>query len=435
MGASTPSREEVLASVRVLRQLGARTPATYLGEVSDGGASVVLETYANLDARVMRAISESARRLRGVRHPHLVMVVSVEAIGPAWSIVTEHVDGLPLADVFFGMSLGARLRVVVDVLTALSALHVPIAQSGAPLIHGGVLLRSAFVDKTGKTKLGFAYQSALCVGKNSYAPEALLADEKTVDARTDVYGAGVLLWEAVTGRPLFSADSPEVIVRKQLSGRVDKALPAARDRWARSLLPVIERALAIDPTLRYATIAEMAAALRIAVRARLMIHEDIIEELWPAETKPKAASGVQPIREEQHPEVLASETRIVVAGEPEPELEPLRDDVQPSSRQASTPPSRALGVWATVALAVTLLAIVAGVLAMLVHSRTRDVARGAPAESLIPTPSAASPEPVVPASTATVDEPPAIPQVAPTTPSKGVRRPAKPHGTYNPSSI
>ena len=38
----------------------------------------------------------------------------------------------------------------------------------------------------------------------------------------------------------------------------------------------------------------MAAALRIAVRARLMIHEDIIEEVWPAETN-KLASGTQPV--------------------------------------------------------------------------------------------------------------------------------------------
>src|SRR5271169_6417751 len=114
----------MLAHVRVVRELGARTPATYLGEGSVDGSAVVLETYANLEPRLMRAISESAQRLRGERHPHLVSVLSVEPIGPSWSVVTEHVDGVPLADVFFGMSLGARLRAVVDVLTALSALHV-----------------------------------------------------------------------------------------------------------------------------------------------------------------------------------------------------------------------------------------------------------------------------------------------------------------------
>ncbi len=109
-----------------------------------------------------------------------------------------------------------------------------------------------------------------------------------------MYGAGVMLWEAITGRELFGIDAPEAIVKKQLAGRIAKAVPPAREKWASALLPVVDRALAVDPQDRYASIAELAGAMRIAVRARLMTHEDVVEEIWPAATTPKVQSGVQP---------------------------------------------------------------------------------------------------------------------------------------------
>jgi serine/threonine protein kinase len=306
--ASVPAREE-LARVRIVRELGARTPGTYLGR-RDGTdhTDVVLETFANLDPKSTRMVLETANRLKGARpHPHIVSIIACDRIGNGISIVTDFVDGMPLEEVFFAMSLGARLRAVVDILAALSALHLD------EILHGGILLRSSFAEKTGKTKLGFAYRRPLCVKKESYAPEMLLGDEGAIDARTDVYGAGVLLWEAVNGRPLFGSAKPEDVVREQLAGRIAKPHVPLRDKWASTVVPVVERALAVDPQGRYASIAEMAAALRIAVRARLMTHDDVIEELWPAETKPKHTSGVIPA------------VRPVVAEKkkPEPEPEPI----------------------------------------------------------------------------------------------------------------
>jgi serine/threonine-protein kinase len=267
----------------------------------------VLETFANLDPKSTRSVLETANRLKGARpHPHIVSVIACDRIGNGISIVTDFVDGMPLEEVFFAMSLGARLRAVVDVLAALSALHQ------GDMLHGGILLRSSFAEKTGKTKLGFAYRRALCVKKESYAPEMLLGDEAAIDARTDVYNAGVLLWEAVNGRPLFGSATPEDVVREQLAGRIAKPHVPLRDKWASTVVPVVERALSIEPSKRYASIAEMAAALRIAVRARLMTHEDVIEELWPAETKPKHSSGVIP-----------AVRPVVEAKKPEPIFEPI----------------------------------------------------------------------------------------------------------------
>src|SRR6185437_330295 len=278
----------MLAHVRIVRELGDRTPGTYLGH-RDGEEpeDVVLETYAEIGSRALERVTELARNVEGMPpHPHVVRVISAQRIGAGLSVVSDFVDGVPLDDVFFGLSLGGRLRAVVDVLAALSALHA------AGVVHGGILRGSSFVETHGRTKLGFAYRQPMCIRKDTYAPEALLGDEAAIEARTDVYGAGVMLWEAVTGRVLFGNERPERVIERQLGGRIEKATPPKADRWASTLLPVVERALAVDPKERYASVAELAAAVRIAVRARLMMHEDVVEEIWPAETKPKHTSGV-----------------------------------------------------------------------------------------------------------------------------------------------
>ena len=406
--ASVP--EELLRHARIVGELGARTPGAYLAETPDG-TKVVLETYAE-------PVGDVARRLCGLRHPHLITVLSVERTSSVWSIATELVDGVPLEQVFYGLSLGGRLRAVVDVLTALSALHV--ADGGAPIVHRGVLLDASFVDKSGRTKLGFAYR-----GTGGQAPEVL--PSAALDVRTDVYGAGVLLWEAVTGRPLFGDASPAQILERQRAGRVEKALPKASDRWARCLLPVIERALATEPSNRYATIAEMAGALRIAVRARLMFHDDIAEEIWPADTVPRHSSGAQPAAQP------TSEMRVSSPGHRDPKCvepsdAPVQRDIPPVSAPVALP---RLGWW-MIGAGIVALAILVAALVAVVHAQRHASVINAP-PSAAPTPDVDTPVTTAP----THDEAPA-PAAAPQQPAphKAIKRaPPKSPGTFDPTTI
>jgi hypothetical protein len=457
--ASVPARDE-LARVRIVRELGERTPGTYLGRRDgDDRTDVVLETYANLDPKQSRMVLETANRMKAARpHPHIVAVIACDRIGSGISIISDFVDGMPLDEVFFNMSLGARLRAVVDILAALSALHLD------EILHCGVLLRSAFAEKTGKTKLGFAYKRAVCSKRDSYAPEMLLGDEGATDARTDVYGAGVLLWEAVNGQPLFGNARPEDVVREQLAGRIAKPHVPARDKWASTVVPVAFRTLAIDPKDHYASIAEMAAALRIAVRARLMTHDDVIEELWPAETKPKHSSGIIPaakvaepvfeadpmIEPEPEPELtmeaphlgpLAEGTAsgIVPLAEPKPEPEP--ELVPESPRVVVVPKNRSMFVPVMVVVISAVIAIGA-TLVRLTRAPQIAVPRAVATERA-PMPSSVAPPPpqktaeerapaastAAPTQTAT----PAPPQTI-TPRTKPGRRP-KTRGNYDPESI
>ncbi len=393
-----------------------------------------VDTFTRLDPRVMRAISEIAKRLRDApKHPHLVQVRSADRIGDVWTIVSEHVDGVPLADVFFRLSLGARLRVVVDVLAALSALHT---MTGAPVIHGGVLLRVAFIDKNGRTKLGNAYAQPLCMKKDSYAPESLLGDEAAIDARTDVYGAGVLLWEAVTGQELFGIDAPEEIVKKQLAGKIAKAHAPARDRWVTTVLPVIDRALSVNPADRYATIAEMAAALRIAVRARLMMYEDLIEEIWPAATMRKLQSGVQPAAEPIVAEaamqvVLTPSTPLTVSTivplEPVPE--------EPSAAPAPRRRPRALKSFALAVLAAAFVVVLVVVSVVRVRSHTVAARADATPEDLPIQQPALTPHVPVVESVQDVKPVQAPAAATPTVTAPPVHKAKTKASPYNPSSI
>jgi serine/threonine-protein kinase len=405
------------------------------------GASFV-ETLSNLAPNVADVLCESAARLRAApKHPHLATILAVERRDGECAITSEESDGIAAAEVFFRLSLAARLRIVVDVLAGLSALHQ------LKIVHGGVLLRATFVDASGRARLGRAYARAVCMKKDAYAPESLLGDDAAIGARTDVYGAGVMLWEAISGRELFGVDAPENILKKQLGGRIATALPPARDRWATTVLPVIERALAVNPEERFATIAEMAAALRIAVRARLMTHEDVVEEIWPAATTPKVQSGVQPASEP-----IVADARDALQVVPTPSA-PLAVSLDPREREPSAPHEtfdaplappkrsrRAIAVFSALALA-SACAIFALVHARASHTSvaretataiTEDpqMAIGAPTPTTPMTPSAAA-EP------ANDTKPGASPPAATTTAAPVRKSKPKPHRgePYDPSSI
>jgi serine/threonine-protein kinase len=94
------------------------------------------------------------------------------------------------------------------------------------------------------------------------APEQILGGE--TDVRTDVYGVGALLFEAITGVPPFPGEAADAVVARVLQGlpprptRLRPGCPKAVER-------VVLKALALKPADRFADVDEMRAALRAAV--------------------------------------------------------------------------------------------------------------------------------------------------------------------------
>src|SRR5262249_55452794 len=100
-------------------------------------------------------------------------------------------------------------------------------------------------------------------GKSAYmAPEQLRGLD--VDARTDVYAAAVVLWEALTGKRLFSGDHPMQVMAQVLEtdapppSQIRASVPEALDA-------VVLRGLSKEPLRRFATAREMGIALESAL--------------------------------------------------------------------------------------------------------------------------------------------------------------------------
>lgn len=268
---------DVFSRFAVRRRLGrpaGRVEIFAVHGVRDGqGELLVAERLPGKRADHAEAEAD-ARALMGLRHPNLATVRDVARADDALWVVSDFVEGGTLDDLKRvakkPLTLELGLRVVVDVLAALSALH----GHASKLVHGWINPRSVIVGLDGITRLAHAWlgRSASIADPDamSYmAPELLRGGE--LDGRADVFSVGALLWEIAMGRRLFpAAPKDKLLARLEAGGsRLPKATPPAAATWAIPLSDVIEKALSTDPAGRYATTAEMAAAVRLIVRAKL----------------------------------------------------------------------------------------------------------------------------------------------------------------------
>jgi serine/threonine protein kinase len=260
--------------VSVVKALaGRKVPTSVAHAYSPTGAElVVVERYA--DPSMQSAIEENARAAMALRHPNVGTVRDVWREGTDLCVAMEYVEGETLEElrrVGAGgkeLSIEVGVRVIVDVLAALSAIHTA-GKGGA--VHGEVTATNVIVGFDGTTRLIRPFHGAV-VGKSaesdwfSYvAPEVVKGS--AADVRADLYAVGVLLWETLSRRKLFPKATRE--------GRAARSMPVGKPSaptdasWAAPLGAVAERALANDPSARYTTAAEMAAAVRLAVRSKL----------------------------------------------------------------------------------------------------------------------------------------------------------------------
>jgi beta-lactam-binding protein with PASTA domain/tRNA A-37 threonylcarbamoyl transferase component Bud32 len=191
---------------------------------------------------------------------------------PVPFIVMEYVDGRTVRDLLIeGHRLlpERTLEIVSGVLRALEYSH----QAG--IVHRDIKPGNVMVTRNGDVKVmdfGIARamsdsqatmtQTAQVIGTAQYlSPEQ--ARGERVDARSDLYSTGCLMYELLTGRPPFTGDSPVAIAYQHVRenpvppSRIDPSLPA----WADS---IVLKAMAKSPNERYQSAAEMNADIQRA---------------------------------------------------------------------------------------------------------------------------------------------------------------------------
>ena len=201
-------------------------------------------------------------------------------------IIMEFVDGRLLKDMIADgpIEQGEAVRIISQVLTALEYSH------RAGVVHRDVKPGNIMVTATGQVKVmdfGIARavsdssasiaETSTIVGTAQYfSPEQ--ARGEAVDARTDLYSSGIVLFEMLTGRAPFTGDNPVAVAYQHVN---QQALPpsAFNPRVSPALDAVVLRAMAKDRFERFQTAgefridAETAAAGSIPVRKSAQPNE------------------------------------------------------------------------------------------------------------------------------------------------------------------
>ena len=212
------------------------------------------------DHSFVERFRREAQAAANLSHPNIVPVFDWGEADRTYFIVMEYVDGEPLSSIIrmqAPLSPTRAAAIAADISKALSYAH----RHG--VVHRDVKPGNVLITVDGQVKVadfGIARaigqsetvtQTGLVMGTATYfSPEQ--AQGLGVDGRSDVYALGVVLYEMVTGRPPFTADTPVAIAYKHVSETA--ALPSEIEpRVPRDLEAIIMQAMAKQPQARYAT--------------------------------------------------------------------------------------------------------------------------------------------------------------------------------------
>ncbi|SDH56904.1 serine/threonine protein kinase [Lentzea fradiae] len=233
----------------------------------------VLRADLARDAQFQERFRREAQNSAALNHPAIVAVYDTgetqTEYGPLPYIVMEFVDGRTLRDMVKtqGPLSGKRaMEVMADVSAALDFSH----RHG--IVHRDVKPANVMITKSGAVKVmdfGIARalhdgqaavtQTAAVIGTAQYlSPEQ--ARGESVDARSDVYAAGCVLFELLTGEPPFTGDSPVAVAYQHV--REDPKAPSQLNpKVSPQLDAIVLKAMSKGPANRYQSAAEMRADL------------------------------------------------------------------------------------------------------------------------------------------------------------------------------
>ncbi|MEZ0332920.1 MAG: protein kinase, partial [Gemmatimonadales bacterium] len=220
--------------------------------------------------RFQREIETVAR----LQHPHILTVHdSGETAGQLW-FTMPFVEGESLRDRLrreTQLPVEDALRIATDAARALQYAH------DHGVIHRDIKPENLLLTKDGSTLVadfGIARalsagddrltETGISVGTPTYMSPEQAAGDRNVDARTDVYSLGTVLYEILVGEPPFTGATPQTVVAKRFSGevpRVRHVRPSVPD----SVEQAVIRALAPVAADRFASAAEFARALQASV--------------------------------------------------------------------------------------------------------------------------------------------------------------------------
>lgn len=280
MSAPVSEGDVVLDKYRVERVLG-----------RGGMGVVVAATHIELDHRValkfllpealqhreiVERFAREARAAAKIQSQHVARVIDTGRMpSGAPFMVMEYLDGRDLADVLEQdgpLEPGVAVSYVLQACEAIAEAHA------AGIVHRDLKPSNLFlanqrdrraivkvldfgISKLRDPKSAALTQTATMMGSPHYMSPEQLTSSKDVDARTDIWSLGVILYELVSGRRPFEAETMPEIVALILRNQPER-LGTMRPGISLDLELAIARCLASSVRDRYPTIAALAAAIR-----------------------------------------------------------------------------------------------------------------------------------------------------------------------------
>ncbi len=236
----------------------------------DVAIKLVRPELADLEEVTARFRAE-ARTLAGLAHSNIATVFRFFAHEGTLYLVMEYISGKPFGDMLRDDGAKPAGEVVHMLKQALSGLGYA---HDNKVVHRDIKPGNLMLDGHNTVKVldfGIAHlldqtritQSGSVLGTPAYmAPEQVLGQQ--VDGRTDLYALGVVLFEMLTGKLPFRANSQFELMRAHLETQ-PRSLKEMTDTVPAPLQDTIIRALAKDSDQRYQSAAEFAGALDVAL--------------------------------------------------------------------------------------------------------------------------------------------------------------------------
>ncbi len=298
----------------------------------------VLRASLAADEKIVARFSREARAASRISHPHALSVTDFgEAENGVVFLVMEYLSGQTLKEVIRNegpMALPRVVEIIRQVGGALDAAHEQGVVHRDLKSENIMLLGNSGPDYAKVLDFGIAkikevegaYDPGLTapdlvIGTPQYMSPEQCSQSPDIDARSDLYSLGVIVFEMLVGHVPFSGGSPTAIMMKHLQEPSPSVLEERNDLPA-AVGRVVTRAMAKRPEDRYQTVGEMVEDLTIAAGMEL------------GGPTPVPTSGnriVVPTQSGQSPRVVAEEPDEATMVRP-------RVDTSPGSGSAAIPP-------------------------------------------------------------------------------------------------
>lgn len=228
---------------------------------------------------LMRMFRRESRLAARLRHPNIVEVLEIVEDHGQTVLAMEFLEGASLREFQRALqqtgqsvSLREQVRILQEVCYGLHYCHELRDLDGSvmEIVHRDVSPHNIFLTFDNRVKLldfGIAKlsgaerdtETGFVKGKLRYmAPEHMMGSE--VDRRADVYAVGVLLWEAIAGRPMWEDMNDAVLMQRTVHGDLPEPEPLV-EGCPPALVEITRQALALDPAERFPSCEALAEAL------------------------------------------------------------------------------------------------------------------------------------------------------------------------------